>query len=465
MFFWVSARREYRETVANLREKKWLLSLEELSEKYPPSPPEKLRIYEEAAAGLAAGGRGMEEIKNGELTEENIMECRIALLDHPELFLKMDALAAVRELRFPLAWENGFSLELPHLNVLRNMARANAVRLALAARDNEWTQVREYLKTSFALRDIICNEPLVISALVSYAIESTRLAALQNIVLDGGLPHVDSAFLQELIADAESAEIRFRKKLPEVQITELSLFEGSMPDRLGDIPIPTPLEPFIGLYLASHHGLRDHAFCLNVFAEHIHDGGGDFYALTFKDHSTTIRKKYYLLANMASPWSQGVLRRASLIYASLRTFRTALAAELYRRKYGAFPETLEKLVPEFLPAVPIDPFTGKALLYKKGALPIVFREEFTSGFDSLFGEVETEEPEEFGDLGPLFGEPTKPEPPKKEPEKTKKKEPSPPFLGIVIYSTGADKTDDEGQPNTKARYTNTDIVFGIPGKE
>ena len=41
-----------------------------------------------------------------------------------------------------------------------------------------------------------------------------------------------------------------------------------------------------------------------------------------------------------------------------------VAAELYRRKTGRRPESLDALVPEFLPSVPTDPFDhGAALKY------------------------------------------------------------------------------------------------------
>ncbi|MBI5722653.1 MAG: hypothetical protein HZA50_01755 [Planctomycetes bacterium] len=39
------------------------------------------------------------------------------------------------------------------------------------------------------------------------------------------------------------------------------------------------------------------------------------------------------------------------------------AACQYKKKYGGFPETLEKLSPEFLPAMPVDPFSGQGFKY------------------------------------------------------------------------------------------------------
>jgi hypothetical protein len=41
--------------------------------------------------------------------------------------------------------------------------------------------------------------------------------------------------------------------------------------------------------------------------------------------------------------------------------RSAIAARQYQQKHGELPASLAALVPEFLPAVPADPFDGKPL--------------------------------------------------------------------------------------------------------
>jgi hypothetical protein len=50
--------------------------------------------------------------------------------------------------------------------------------------------------------------------------------------------------------------------------------------------------------------------------------------------------------------------------AQLRTIKTALAAERYRLRHGAWPEKVADLVPEFLEAVPTDPFDGQPLRWR-----------------------------------------------------------------------------------------------------
>ena len=55
----------------------------------------------------------------------------------------------------------------------------------------------------------------------------------------------------------------------------------------------------------------------------------------------------------------------SRAHAALRCTAAALAAERYRRVHGGWPESLDQLMPDFLAAVPIDPFTDDPLLYHK----------------------------------------------------------------------------------------------------
>jgi hypothetical protein len=53
--------------------------------------------------------------------------------------------------------------------------------------------------------------------------------------------------------------------------------------------------------------------------------------------------------------------------AAMRCAVVGIACERYRQKQGKWPETLEALVPDFLPAVPNDPMDGKPLKYTKRA--------------------------------------------------------------------------------------------------
>ena len=51
--------------------------------------------------------------------------------------------------------------------------------------------------------------------------------------------------------------------------------------------------------------------------------------------------------------------------AELRTAQAAIAVQRYRLASDRIPETLKDLVPDYLESVPLDPFDGKELRYKK----------------------------------------------------------------------------------------------------
>jgi hypothetical protein len=53
------------------------------------------------------------------------------------------------------------------------------------------------------------------------------------------------------------------------------------------------------------------------------------------------------------------------VKALLRVGRVTVAVERFRLARGRWPEAIDTLVPLFLEAVPIDPFTGRELILKK----------------------------------------------------------------------------------------------------
>jgi len=55
--------------------------------------------------------------------------------------------------------------------------------------------------------------------------------------------------------------------------------------------------------------------------------------------------------------------------AMLRGMALFLAIKAYEREQGVLPQTLNQLVPGYLPRVPADPFDGKPFRYLRSAVP------------------------------------------------------------------------------------------------
>ena len=65
----------------------------------------------------------------------------------------------------------------------------------------------------------------------------------------------------------------------------------------------------------------------------------------------------------APDYLNGFLRKTCSVKACLAGLRLVVACRLYEIRHGRLPESLETLVPEFLPEVPCDPFDGKPFRY------------------------------------------------------------------------------------------------------
>jgi len=80
--------------------------------------------------------------------------------------------------------------------------------------------------------------------------------------------------------------------------------------------------------------------------------------------SSRVQTAKYLFVSLLFP----SLSRANFLFEAATQQRdatlVAIALELYHRKHGAYPEALDALVPQYLPAVPPDRYDGKPLKYK-----------------------------------------------------------------------------------------------------
>lgn len=90
------------------------------------------------------------------------------------------------------------------------------------------------------------------------------------------------------------------------------------------------------------------------------------------DSSLLQRQRYALIAALM-PALDGVRKASERYTASADGALAAIALELYRDDQGEYPDTLESLVPRYLPQVPIDRITGGPLNYTlKEGKPVLY---------------------------------------------------------------------------------------------
>jgi hypothetical protein len=73
---------------------------------------------------------------------------------------------------------------------------------------------------------------------------------------------------------------------------------------------------------------------------------------------------YAVLSRMAMPMMDTAVLKQAALEALALAARTGLACKIYKNQNGRYPADLAALVPGILPEVPVDPFTGKPLVYR-----------------------------------------------------------------------------------------------------
>ena len=144
-----------------------------------------------------------------------------------------------------------------------------------------------------------------------------------------------------------------------------------------------------------------------------------------KDHLKAYREKIRSFPNWLLTADEN-FKMESRYYADIRTVKTGIALQSYYRKYGKDAEKLSDLVPEFLPEIPRDPYTGQELKYRKGKMTHRFRSivEKDNAFDT---KIEDEK-----------------------------------IQGVRVYSVGKDLVDDGGRNwNGGSKKETSDIAFTI----
>ena len=74
---------------------------------------------------------------------------------------------------------------------------------------------------------------------------------------------------------------------------------------------------------------------------------------------------YAIVSKNVVPEMETTFMKAATLEALILTARVGLACRVYKSRTGAYPENLEALVPGLLTEVPVDPFTGKPLVYRR----------------------------------------------------------------------------------------------------
>jgi hypothetical protein len=292
--------------------------------------------------------------------------------------MNSNALAQAREAiklprcRYPMDLSWGAATPMPHLAKLKQLSLLAEYRTLLDTNDSAAD-----ISTIIGMARTLDTEPVIISKLVRIAMLNMAEIALERRLNAGELDEVELNHLSQLFAEAAKTNqmangligeramyLRyFRMSLAEIKRLANSGDDNSSeqagPPLPGSQPFIFKLTGFFERDLRFYlRGMETNISLASTFPKNIS-------MITNFDEQIfqTPRHNYYILSAMLLPALGNAIVKEANGLAQIRSAQTALAVERFRLAHGKLPEKLDELVPQFLSAVPADPFDGQPLRY------------------------------------------------------------------------------------------------------
>lgn len=356
------------------------VTLEELNEWY------SIPLNEENAAEivLAAGGYYLEPnvsqslpvVGNGVLpgrteamsgeTKEKISQF---LSDNQKCLELLHKTANLKYGRYPVDFTLGISTKVAPLNEIRNYAQLLELEAVQASENNKSDTSVQSIKSIIGVADSLDNEPIVIAQLVrigcqNIAVSSMEYAMNRTIFSDEQLKDLSTSIAREEKSQGISeAVIGERCMTEEMLIHPQLLYFTRDSTSLVSLQIFLAFYKPLGLHERDVITLFDYTDdVIKIFNLPLEQRQEASKALDTK--ILQIQKEYVLLGKVIPAFGRYIVLDL-LNIAELRAAQAAIAVQRYRLKNDKLPDSLDALVPDYIESVPLDPFDGQEIRYKK----------------------------------------------------------------------------------------------------
>jgi hypothetical protein len=313
------------------------------------------------------------------LSEEKLPETAEALADNAHALALFQEAAKLEQSRYPGSLSQILFTNLHHLAVMKGAAQVLRAQAAVAMAETNTALASQAISGMFAAGHSIGQEPLIISQLVGYAIDAIGVQTLEFALNAAQFSDSELAMMQAALSKADDPE-RAARGL----IGERAFFISGLSDPAGYLAAararpPSGIEEiFSEVFILPVTRLtgfwqRDLRFGIDALSTNIAWARlPDPRRFQSATNSTAIaaqaRSGYYMMSSTFLPALEKYVLRDTNHRAQLRTALAAVAIERFRLHHnGELPEDLFLLVPRYIKTVPIDPYDGLALRYKRTA--------------------------------------------------------------------------------------------------
>lgn len=384
-----SATREWERYAASLRAKGQPLMFEEIEAQRAVVSEEKnsARIIEGLAAALdeqRGGAVTLESLNSGSnqlgdfftgIYQNRIDRAREYVSKHTDILTKLEEIRDKPSGRFTIQYDkqNPIATLIPHGAQVRNASKLVRLNMKLRLVDGDTAGAFGDFELQCRLAASHGDEPILISRLVQIAIQAQAIATAEDMVRAGT---TDDQSLKRMIQELQA--MRQNGTLKWALLGERAFFvetcEALMTGRLtfsdfrssvGTQPGPFFPQPLIRLpaFLMRSNELRGAQMHTSLIEAD--DPQAMLAAAQQMEKGVEDLPRTQVLVKIMMPSLSRAVVVNTKSEAQLDCAIAGLAAEQFRLAKGRLPDSLEELVPAYLPGVPTDPFDGKPIRLAK----------------------------------------------------------------------------------------------------
>jgi hypothetical protein len=274
--------------------------------------------------------------------------------------------------RFPVDFAPGIATLLPETQRVREGSRALALEFHVHRHKGEIPQAVDSILAELALANALEQEPTLVSQLVRIAVTNMGIGQTQQLMKETEVPEADLRRLQTQLRKIDSQACLKKALVGERAVSYTTCLN---PEHMGEAVGASGITK--ELVQRQPTRVLDTAKMLELNLQISEGADEGLYqarqsALKAENEIRTLAgsltgKLYYMYTLLLTPAYTSGINAFARNAAERDSADAAIAAELYRRKNGKWPAKLDDLVPEFLPAVPTDPFTNLPLVLKTNA--------------------------------------------------------------------------------------------------
>ena len=309
------------------------------------------------------------EYKRGQSwASAHLQEAQAFLADNEECLDLLHEAADIGYSFRPLDFSQGYNMTLSLLSETRECAKLLRLSAQVALQQRDIDQAIKAIRAIFVLADS-AKAPVTIMTFIQSAVWQMGFQSIEDLLSHHQLAYEQIQSLETLLVPIESIEC-FKQSLLGERCMGLSGFQASMQDMVMLSSSNTEdrlLVPLIALRKILGLHARDAQSFVNVTQAHIEAASLPRHE-AFIQMSTVAKEhqdKLGLLARMLTPATARMYQVELGAVAGSLCARTALAVERHRLAKGQVPDKLDQLVPIFMPRVPLDPFNGQPLRFRR----------------------------------------------------------------------------------------------------